>query len=80
MTGWGKVTNNVFTNFKRYQKFAASSRQLRKAKINGVSKTECEKQELYKGRIDTTVQLCAGGDIGEFLKMFVSLLCSSNSV
>ena len=66
ITGWGKVTNNVQSNFKRYKLFKASSRQLRKARIPGVTKTDCENEELYKGYIDTKTQLCAGGEKGIF--------------
>ena len=66
VTGWGKVTNNVQSNFKRYKLFKASSRQLRKARIPGVTKTDCENEDLYKGYIDTNSQLCAGGEDGKF--------------
>ena len=67
VTGWGKVTNNVQSNFKRYKLFKASARQLRKARIPGVTKTDCENEDLYKGYIDTKTQLCAGGEKGIFL-------------
>ena len=66
VTGWGKVTNNVQSNFKRYKLFKASARQLRKARIPGVTKTDCENEDLYKGYIDTKTQLCAGGEKGIF--------------
>ena len=72
ITGWGKVTNHVLTNFKRYKLFKTSSRQLRKARIPGVTKTDCENEELYKGYIDTKTQLCAGGEKGTFL---LSVFC-----
>ena len=65
VTGWGKVTNNVQSNFKRYKLFKASARQLRKARIPGVTKTDCENEDLYKGYIDTKTQLCAGGEKGK---------------
>ena len=72
VTGWGKVTNNVQSNFKRYKLFKASARQLRKARIPGVTKTDCENEDLYKGYIDTKTQLCAGGEKGIFL---LSVFC-----
>ena len=64
VTGWGRLTNNVHSNFQTYKNFKAGSRQLRKARIPGVTKTDCENEDLYKGYIDTKTQLCAGGEKG----------------
>ena len=64
VTGWGKVTNSAQSNFQRFNLFKGWSRKLRKARIPGVSKTECENEGLYKGYIDSKTQLCAGGEKG----------------
>ena len=64
VTGWGRLTNNVLSNFNAYRLYKVSSRQLRKARIPGVTKTDCENEDLYKGYIDTKTQLCAGGEKG----------------
>ena len=60
VTGWGRVTNNVLSNFNTYRLYKASSRQLRKATIPGVTKRDCENESLFKDYIDTKTQLCAG--------------------
>ena len=64
VTGWGRVTNNVLSNSKTYRLFKASSRQLRKARMPGVTKIDCENEDLFKGYIDPKTQLCAGGEKG----------------
>jgi hypothetical protein len=64
VTGWGRLTNNVQSNFNAYRLYKVSSRQLRKARIPGVTKIDCENENLFKGYIDTKTQLCAGGEKG----------------
>jgi hypothetical protein len=64
ITGWGKITNNARVNLNSLLKYQASARKLSKAKIPGVAIRKCQKENLYKNRLDPKVQLCAGGEEG----------------
>ena len=64
VTGWGKITNNAKVNLNSLLNYQASARKLSKAKIPGVAIRRCQKENLYKNRLDPKVQLCAGGEEG----------------
>ena len=64
VTGWGKITNNAKVNLNSLLNYQASARKLSKAKIPGVAIRKCQKENLYKNRLDPKVQLCAGGEEG----------------
>ena len=64
VTGWGKITNNAKINLNSLLNYQASARKLSKAKIPGVAIRRCQKENLYKNRLDPKVQLCAGGEEG----------------
>ena len=61
------MTNNKQSNLERYNLFKVFSRKLRKARIPGVTKTDCENIDLYKGYVDSKTQLCAGGEKGKYM-------------
>ena len=64
VTGWGKITNDARVNLNSLLNYQASARKLSKAKIPGVAIRKCQKETLYKHRLDPKVQLCAGGEEG----------------
>ena len=62
VTGWGKITNSARYTLAQLRRFKVSQRRLQKLKLPLVSDQTCENLEIYKGAINTSIQLCAGGD------------------
>ena len=62
VTGWGKITNSARYTLAQLRRFKVSQRRLQKLKLPLVSDQTCENLEIYKGAVNTSIQLCAGGD------------------
>ena len=62
VTGWGKITNNARYTLAQLWRFKVSQRRLQKLKLPLVSDQTCKNLDIYKGAINTSIQLCAGGD------------------
>ena len=62
VTGWGKITNSARYTLAQLRRFKVSQRRLQKLKLPLVSDQTCENLEIYKGAINTSIQLCAGWD------------------
>ena len=66
VTGWGRSTNDEYTNRFNLAKFSVPTTKLQKLDVPLVSTIECLKVKHYKERLQMNfdLQFCAGGEAG----------------
>jgi len=82
VTGWGRSTNDEYTNRFNLANYNVPTTLLQKLDIPLVSEIECLKVKPYRERLqmDFNLQFCAGGEEGKNSFPFCKNCLSSNSL
>lgn len=74
VTGWGRSTNNEYTNRFNIANYNVPTTLLQKLEIPLVSEIECLRVKHYRERLqmDFDLQFCAGGEEGKILFFFLT--------
>ena len=65
ITGWGRLTNNIYKVLKNYKKFGVAARTLQKVSLPIQTNKECKK--TYRNLHEAS-SFCIGGLKGDFSK------------
>ena len=65
VTGWGRISNNPRLTIASLKRWNVSQKTLQKLQVPLISNEACKNVGLYKNLIDSSIQLCAGGQHGQ---------------
>ena len=69
--GWGRVTNNKILHLQNFKTLRAGTGVLQQLDVPAISRRKCKEYDAFKSYDLKSSQLCAGGDDGKDIQIYV---------